>query len=196
MGRYITGGRDVSDWPSGWREAVLRDLQVPGDDFIMRVLAAWQQSTPLAPYTNNPLGMPYTPGKSAELLKSGYALFVDMPTFRQAFTSFVNSPSGRALHQALLVDQKLGPTFRAIHALKWPADATETDYPSGVLDLMTSPSRERLMTSSVQDRKTSGIIGASAASEVTNNSLGSALGRAVSSALGASGALRKYNRNG
>lgn len=154
--------------PDGWRSQTLTRADIPVNDFTLRVLSAWQQSTPLQPYTNNPLGMPYITGKSARLLTTDYAIFATMADFRTAFAAFIASPAGRNLREALSLDTKPAPVWRAIHALAWPASATETDWPSAVLDLATESTRMRLST--VQDasqRTTSGTVGPTSTSAAT-----------------------------
>lgn len=177
-------------WPDGWKEAVLADLGVEKTPFLMAVLQAWQQSTPLDPYTNNPLGMPFKPGVNSRLLNTGYGMFASMPDFRRAFVLFVNGGDGYALHQALLNNDSYAPAYRAIHGLGWPANATETDYPSAVLDLVSESTRTRLQTTDPADRTTSGTVGYSAAQQGGIAQLGNALQRAATAALGAANALR------
>lgn len=191
MGKCIIGGPDVDRWYDGWREALIQELNLDQTDFLMRVLDAWQRSTPLQPYTNNPLGMPYVPGKTAQLLDSGYALFATPLLFRKAFAAFMRQGTSEDLYRALANDGDYAEAYRAIHALDWPATRTETDYPSLVLDMVSEPVRERLMTSDAADRKTSGIVGASGASPDRVQQLATATRAAASSALSASKALRK-----
>lgn len=149
-------------WPDGWRSAALTAAGLPVDDFTLSVMTSWQVSTPLHPYTNNPIGMPSVPGKYPQLMNTGYALFPTMTEFRNAFSDFLNSPYGRTVREALATQDKLAPAWRAIHALDWPANKTESDWPSALLDMMAEPVRNRL--ASVKDksqRRTSGVIGPS-----------------------------------
>lgn len=138
---------------------MLADADIPITDFALSVLKAWQLSTPLEPWTNNPLGMPYVKGVNAPLLSTGYALFVSLEQSRKAFTAFLNSQSGRKVRDALAVTEKYSVAYRAINDLRWPAKNTETDWPSAVLDMVLQPIRDRL--ASVTDpslRKTSGTV--------------------------------------
>lgn len=182
------------DWQAGWREALISDLGVDRSDFLMSVFQAWQESTPLQPFTNNPLGMPFVRGSVPELLNSGYGLFSDMAQFRQSFAGYVHGPYGAGLKSALLTGESLGKAYRAIRALDWPGNRTETDYPSAVLDLMTANVRARLQTAQPADRKTAGTIGYTSAQGGGMGLVGNALQRAANAALGGSNALRNYRK--
>lgn len=190
MGSTTTVGGAVYSWPDGWREALISAMDADRTPFLMNALQAWNKSTPLDPYTNNPLGMPYAPGQTPQLLNSGYALFPATTAFRTRFVSFLHSAPGADLRHALLTGEDLGPLWRAIHALGWPANNTETDYPAALLDLMTAPVREKLQSTDPDARKTSGTVGYSAVSQGGTRALGQALQRAANAALGASSALR------
>lgn len=182
----------MSDWPDGWLSAVVADLGANSSAFIKSALTAWEESTPVPTYTNNPFGMPYVKGVSSQLFSSGYAMFPSMAQFRARFVAFVYSPDGSAVKDALLITEKLGPLWRAVHALKWPGNNTETDYPAKMLDLMTAKTRESLQTTQPADRKTSGIIGYSPTVENGADKIGKSLQRAANAALGASNALRNH----
>lgn len=149
-----------SNWPDGWATAALKDADLPVSDFTIRALNAWADSTPILPYTNNPLGMPAVKGKTSELMRTGYAMFATMGDFRKAFSDFIKSRTGMDVHQALALDEKYSKVYRAVHALKWPANATETDWPSAVLDLTSQAYLDKVATvASPSDRKTSGTLG-------------------------------------
>lgn len=149
-----------SSWPDGWRSAVLMDAGLPVTGFTLKALQAWADSTPILTYTNNPLGMPYVQGSTAQLMRTGYAMFPTMAMMRDRFTKFVSSHTGAALHDAFALGEKYSEVWRAVHALKWPANTTETDWPSAVLDLTSESYRESVQSvASPADRKTSGAIG-------------------------------------
>lgn len=150
----------TSGWPDGWTTATLKGADLPVSDFTRKALQAWSDSTPILPYTNNPLGMPAVKGKTLELMRTGYAMFVTMGDMRAAFATFVASPAGQALHDALALDEKFSQVWRAVNSLPWPANATETDWPSGVLDLTAESYRDSVASvASPEDRKTSGVLG-------------------------------------
>lgn len=150
----------VSNWPDGWRTATLNDAGMPVNDFTLKALQAWSDSTPILPYTNNPLGMPFVKGKTAQLMLTGYAMFTTMGDMRQAFAAFVASSAGAPLHDALALGESYPALYRAVHALPWPANSTETDWPSAILDLTSEAYRESVQSvTSPADRKTSGVIG-------------------------------------
>jgi hypothetical protein len=147
-------------WPDGWVIATLRDADLPVTDFTRKALYAWNTSTPIPVYTNNPLGMPAVPGKSADLLHTGFAMFPSMREFRAAFSVFIASPDGHRLRDALSLDEKYSKVWRAVNSLKWPSTRTETDWPSDLLDLASQSYRDRMASvPSPADRKTSGVVG-------------------------------------
>src|SRR5487761_647101 len=149
-----------SEWPDGWIPATLKDAGLPVTDFTRKVLLAWNASTPILPYTNNPLGMPAVKGKTLELMQTGYAMFVTMPQFRTQFAAFCNGTQGSALYDALALSEAYSQAWRAIHQLPWPANQTETDWPSAVLDLTSESYRNQAASvASPADRKTSGTLG-------------------------------------
>lgn len=182
------------NWSDGWREALIEEMGVDRSDFLMSVLQAWQESTPLQPYTNNPLGMPYDKGNVPRLLSTNYGLFRDLAQFRSAFVSFIQGQYGSSLRSALLGGEALGPAYRAIHGLGWPGNLTESDYPSAVLDLTTATVRSRLQTTDPADRKTAGTIGYTSAQGGGLGMVGSALQRAANSALSAANALNNVRK--
>ena len=136
-----------SRWPDGWILATLEEANLPISDFTKRVMASWQASTPMLPYTNNPIGMPAVSGRTMELMRTGYAMFATMPLFRAEFAIFVNSDAGHNLHSALALQEKYAPAWRAIHSLGWPASKTESDWPIQLMALMTESTRKRLAAS-------------------------------------------------
>lgn len=149
-----------SSWPDGWRTALLMDAGLPVTTFTLKSLQAWSDSTPILPYTNNPLGMPFVQGKTSQLLRTGYAMFPTMGAMRLAFAAFVASPAGADVHDALALGEMYPAVYRAVHALPWPPNSTETDWPSAVLDLTSESYRESVQSvPSPADRKTSGVIG-------------------------------------
>jgi hypothetical protein len=150
-----------SNWPDGWITALLKDAGLPVTDFNKRVLLAWNATTPTLPYTNNPLGMPAVKGQTSELMRTGYAMFSSMPLFRQSFTLFLASSSGREVRESLSLSESYPQAYRAAHSLAWPANKTETNWPSGILDLTSESYLRSVMgDASSADRKTSGEVGA------------------------------------
>jgi hypothetical protein len=140
--------------------ATLKAADLPVSDFTLKALSAWSSSTPILPYTNNPLGMPAVKGKTLELMRTGYAMFPTMGDMRNAFADFISSSPGNQLHDALALNEKHSQVWRAVHALPWPANNTETDWPSAVLDLTSESYRSKAASvTSPADRKTSGVIG-------------------------------------
>lgn len=152
------------NWPDGWITATLKDADIPVNDFTISASSAWQRSTPMLPYTNNPFGLPAVRGKTLELMRTGYAMYPTMGDFRTAFAALIASPAGQALHDALVLDETYSSVWRAVRGLGLPANATETDYPSAVLDMTSQSYRDSVETvSNPADRKTSGTYGSQTA---------------------------------
>lgn len=181
-------------YPDGWREALISDLGLDPSDFLMGVFRAWQESTPLQPYVNNPFGMPYVSGVTARLQNSGYAMFRDMSQFRTAFVAFVKGGHGAALRKSLVAGESLPDVYRAIHGLGWPANSTESDYPSALLDLMPEDERSELQTVDPDQRRTSGVVGYASSQNGGIRQLGVAFSRSANSALGAANALNNLRK--
>jgi len=151
----------MSDWPTSWREALLRQCGIPVTRFALDVLSAWRKSTPLEPWTNNPLGMPVAGTRAPNVLGSGYAAFPGMDAFRSAFALFLVSPAGRPVFDALATQDKPSVAWRAAHALPWPAVKTETNWPAVILDLIPTASRPLPDEDTSGTARTSGTIGVS-----------------------------------
>jgi len=180
-----------SEWPDGWITATLKEADLPVTDFTRKVMQTWQQSTPMLPYTNNPIGMPAVKGQTGELMRTGYAMFATMPMFREAFARFVMSSAGRALRDAMGLSEKYPAAWRAIHVLPWPANKTETDWPSALLDLTSESYRNKAQTASdTADRKTSGAIGNQTGFGTLTGSSGRAAATAVTAIQQATDAVR------
>lgn len=125
----------TNKWASNWRETSLRHAEVEVTQFAKDVLAAWQRSTPTEPWTNNPLGIPAKGYGAPRALNTPYAAFPTIQAFRDAFRRAVHSHAGKPLLDALMSEGEHGKAWRTISALGWPASDTESEYPSGVLDL-------------------------------------------------------------
>lgn len=152
----------MTGWASGWQEATLRASGIPVSQFALDVLSAWRKSTPVIPPTNNPLGMPARGNNAAPYLNTLYAAFPSITAFATAFKRFTASSKGAELLHVLVMGESLTDAYRAIHALGWPANRTETDYPSALLDMVEAKYRSKLQTRDVKSRKTTGIVQAPA----------------------------------
>lgn len=150
----------VASWGSAWRQATLEAVGVSETPYALQVLSLWQRSTPLDPWTNNPLGMPSAKGIAPEALGTPYAAFPAMQNFYAAFGGFLHSTKGTDVRHALTLSDSLPEAWRAIHALPWPANDTETDWPSALLDATDQSYRDSVNATPPADRKTSGVVGA------------------------------------
>lgn len=149
------------EWPDRWMNTSLERAGIPVTTETLTIMRAWKTSTPLPPYTNNPIGFPAGTLGAKSLLTTRYALFLTMDTFYAALAALVRQHPGRMLVQAMTSDNPYPATWRVIHGFKWPGSDTETDYPSALLDLTTQAYRDSVGASSAGARRTSGVIGAS-----------------------------------
>lgn len=147
----------MARWPDNWKSQALSAAGIPATPKALKVMAAWAQSTPLQPWTNNPLGMPALAKRIPAVPSTQYAMFSSITDFYAAFGMFATTPKGRALAHEITSDDGYGPTWRAIASLGWPGSKTETDYPSAVLDLAGQSYIDSVTTTAPQDRKTSGV---------------------------------------
>lgn len=170
----------MAKWSDGWQNALLRAADIPVTQFATSVLTYWQQATPTDPWTNNPLGMPSAGSGAPKALNTPYAAFPTADAMRKAFTIAVHAGAGKPLLSALATQDKLPVAWRAIHALNWPANLTETDYPSTILDALDAATRAKMNVSSTADRKTVGTSSASPDVHSMIRDQGQALHHAVS----------------
>lgn len=143
-------------WPHDWRERTMRAAGIPKTQAALDILAAWRRSTPVEPWTNNPLGMPAHGSNAPRALGTPYAFFFTIGDFTAAFKRTMKSSHGMPLLHLLISADDLPATWRAIHALKWPANDTETDYPSVLLDMIERKYRDQIQTAPKAQRKSSG----------------------------------------
>lgn len=143
-------------WPTSWQQSVLRAAGLPVTQWGLDVLSAWNKSTPVVPATYNPLGMPAKGTSNVAYLNTPYGLFSGITAFGKAFSAFLTTPKGRELAGVLSAGDSLSDAYRAIHALGWPGNATETDYPSALLDMLEEAYRAKLATKPASQRKTVG----------------------------------------
>lgn len=145
------------NWPDGWKENALRAAKIPISDFAVNVLHHWEQSTPTDRWTNNPLGMPTAKYATPRALNSPYAAFPTLQAFYKAFGTAAHEGHGKPLYTVLGTSEKHAEAWRVIHALNWPANLTETDHPSALLDLIDEKVRKALKVKPASERKTVGV---------------------------------------
>src|ERR1700749_1832122 len=155
----------MSTWPTGWRQHALRHAEVPITQFALDVLDLWEKATPRDRYTNNPLGAPAHGFNAPRALQGGYAQFPTMQAFYSAFKTAVHSGPGKPLLSALAASDSHSVAWRAINQLKWPANATETDYPSTVLDKIVDGVPKNWGTKKPSERRTVGVQGNTSAAQ-------------------------------
>jgi hypothetical protein len=179
----------MSTWPTGWREHALRRADVPITQFALDILNLWEQATPTDRYTNNPLGAPAHGNSAPRALQGGYAQFPTMQAFYDAFMKAVHAGKGKPLLSALGANDSHAEAWRAINGLRWPANTTETDYPSTVLDKVVGNVPKSWGTKKPAERKTVGVEGATAAAQRNTAAQSAALHHAVNNINDASRAV-------
>lgn len=190
----------MTSWPTTWRSRTLEAAGIRVTPHALEVLKAWQQSTPLPPFTNNPLGMPSTSRGALEYMRTGYAMFVTPEKFYAAFAAFAATSAGKSLAHAIADEGNYASVWRVISSLGWPAVRTETDWPSALLDLTEASYRESVATADPSARKTSGTVGAPAHVKATAISHASSVAAAIRTMTDAQSAtqqmLRRHGRDG
>lgn len=149
----------MAGWPSNWITRTLESADIPNGEETRAIMRAWQKSTPLPPYTNNPLGMPASFGGKVRYMDTGYAMFQSMSDFYATFARFIETYAGNGVREAMTSHRPYSATWRAVSQLAWPGSVTETDYPSALLDLTSASYRERVGATPKDQRKTSGTVG-------------------------------------
>src|ERR1700749_525480 len=155
----------MSTWPTGWRQHALRHAEVPITQFALDALDLWEKATPTDRDTNNPLGAPAHGVNAPRALEGVYAQFPNMHAFYNAFKPAVHSGPGKPLLSALAASESHSVAWRAINQLKWPANATETDYPSTVLDKIVAGVPKNWGTKTPPERRTEGVPGTTSAAQ-------------------------------
>lgn len=146
----------MAGWPDQWRERVLRASGIPVTQFALDALTAWQRSTPTEPWTNNPLGYPAQGGNPPSALGTPYGMFVTINQFVQAVKGVLKSRQGEQLQHELISAHSLSAVWREIHGLNWPANATESDYPSVLLDMVEESYRQTVRRKTGGKRRSAG----------------------------------------
>lgn len=149
----------MTSWPEHWIGATLDAAGIQVTTDTIGVMRAWQQSTPLPPMTNNPIGMPSGTVGAPKYLNTAYAIFPSMEAFYAAFKVFSKSHAGVHVVQAITSKTPYPQSWRSIASLGWPGGKTETDYPATVLDMTSQSFRDKVQATNPKARKTSGLVG-------------------------------------
>lgn len=145
-------------WPTRWRQDLLRDLNIPESPFALDVLSAWRQSTPLEPWTNNPLGLDAKNSARPSLYTTAYAVFPAMSDFRSEMLRLSSTTSGKRVCTLLEHGDRFSEIWHAIRNMNTPGKATESDYPHKVLDLAAKAYEKNMPPRSKGKRKTTGVV--------------------------------------
>lgn len=147
----------MASWPSNWKAKTLGAAGIEVTPKALKVMSAWQQSTPLQPWTNNPLGMPVSFGSKVAVPMTSYALFPSMSKFYMAFADFTGTRAGKDLRDEITSDDGYGPIWRTVSSLNWPGSKTETEYPAALLDLAGQSYKDSVNAVNPSARKSSGL---------------------------------------
>lgn len=190
----------MTTWPSNWKTRTLETAGIPVSAKALKALGAWRQSTPLDPWTNNPLGVPANMTKHAKVPGTQYAMYRSINDFYGAFAKFIKTSKGQELLSELISDNGYGAVWRIISSLRWPATDTETDYPAKVLDLASESYRQSVNASDPPSRKTSGTVKAPTAVHDAMRAQAESITQAANAFGDATKAvrylIRKHARNG
>lgn len=145
-------------WPDGWIQALLDNLDIATTSWSIKILDAWQRSTPLEPWTNNPLGVPTLDGMYPAVQGTLYAAFPSMAMFREDFGSRLVAPPGEAMFDELLAQDDIPAMWRAIHALDWPGTKLEYEYPYEVLKLTSQSYQDSILENGPGHRRSTGVV--------------------------------------
>lgn len=147
----------MATWPTGWQQRVLRATGIPVTQFALDVLSAWQASTPVEPWTNNPLGMPSRGSGAPPALQTPYAAFPSMQAFTDSFKRHMKSSKGRSVQEILISTSGHADAWREIHALGWPANSTEGEYPKHLMDKVVAAYTDKIAKRNRPAPKTAGV---------------------------------------
>lgn len=179
----------MASWPTGWQRATLRASGIPVTQFALDVLSAWQQSTPTELWTSNPLGMPVSAIAPMRAMNTPYAAFVTMQDFRDAFKRWSKTSLGHNVLDALISAQSYSDAWREIHALKWPANRTESEYPVKLMDKVSAAYTDKVTARARKPPTTTGQTHASPDVHLTMNKQAALLHRAATYLDGASAGI-------
>lgn len=146
----------MSVWPTSWRQDALRSIGVEVSQHALDVLRDWHASTPVQPWTNNPLGLPAYGNGAPEAMGTPYAAFPDHGAFNDALALLASRGGHLPIQHALHPDTSIARAWQSIHALDLPGNGTETDYPAVLLDRVAEKYRKKLQTVPVSERKSMG----------------------------------------
>lgn len=184
----------MTQWYAGWERPTLSYPGLPVTQFGKDVLNLWAQSTPLERWSNNPIGMPATGSNPRRVPGTQYALFYDITAFRQAFDKFLHGNKGQLLRAVFVSGESLSDAWREIHALKWPANMTETDYPAALLDRLEADHAKKLRSRTTGKRRTSGVISPQATTHQQVIAAHQAMTRAMKTQLETSAMIKQIVR--
>lgn len=147
------------NWPTGWRQALLRQAGIEISQHALDVLNTWAKSTPIEPWTNNPIGLSAKDHGKPYYANTTYAVFATTHEFRSAFLDLLKRKGGPALRNAISSDGTKQEAWKAIRAMKVPGTLTESDYPAELLDRVPDGYRQKLSKTPPEQRKTQGQTG-------------------------------------
>lgn len=169
-------------WGDGWQNEVCRIAGIPCTQTAITALTKWQQSTPVDSWTNNPLGLPPTGNHKNVVHLTNYCVFPTMDAFRQALKTFLATPRGRAIKEALINQDSYAPIWRAISSANLPAAKTESEYPAALLDMVEDTYLSARLAKTKGNHKSAGKVSSSRFDRTLAGSKAASAARAINSA--------------
>lgn len=183
-------------WQTGWIESLLESSGIPITPWSIEVMDAWQASTPLEPWTNNPLGIPSDRTVYPAVSGTPYAMFPNMAAFNAVFDVQLNRADNVKLREALMRQDSYADAWRSIHALNWPGTKLEGEYPVEVLKLTSKSFIDSVTRGHGISDKTTGVVNSTGSVAQASNRVQDAARSRVSSILAATKALNNLMRRG
>jgi hypothetical protein len=145
-----------NQWVSTWKKSALQAAGLEPTPFALKALSLWSKSTPMEPWTKNPIGIPAKGYYKRIVPGTPYALFLTYSDFSKAFTTALDSESGGYIKLLLNDGKSIAKLWRAIHELNWPGATTENDYPREIHYWIGDDLREKMNIPPATPHRSSG----------------------------------------
>jgi hypothetical protein len=122
----------VSEWPDTWPQKALAAAKIEATPYAVKALRLWHKSTPIDPWSLNPLGIPARGYSRRPVPHTDYAMFLTYAAFSKAFAKAMDQERNGYIKVLLSSGESTAKLWREIHALTWPAAKTENDFPRDI----------------------------------------------------------------
>lgn len=119
----------ISSWATTWARKTLQEIGLEPTTYAIKALRLWQKSTPLQPWTYNPLGIPKKGYAPKAVPGTQYALFHSYSEFNSALGKALGTERQGRISLLLKAADNTTALWREINALPWPAAQSESDWP-------------------------------------------------------------------